>query len=390
MSFSVRSADIDGFGAMVDRAAVHMDHAKSFADRLPDLKLSASMSELWGTVAELHTEHRDKASTALKAYRRALVASGAELAKSARYYAETDEKEAASLDATYPASKRGPRPQPTLGGAAESGLLFQDAEDPLATFARSGDPHFFERLVMKQRVDTLLDNFSVDDGLVFLREAVGNVLDFSSPSVIINEVIYVFTGQNLLDKMAQWVTGDWGTFETCAKGWLSLAEFSSSVSKNLKTGNKTLSASWNGNAADAAWIYFDSLAKQLEEASATFRELYGHYNKIAEQIAGFVNHLKATASLIMDLAIMIFLEMILASKAAASVVGAFMAAAFMAAAAYKAVRIVSLYQNAEIALLGLFVTLNAARQTGTEQLEQKIREIGAFPLPGKGYDHRAV
>ncbi|MBB1246867.1 hypothetical protein GL263_25430 [Streptomyces durbertensis] len=62
----------------------------------------------------------------------------------------------------------------------------------------------------------------------------------------------------------------------------------------------------------------------------------------------------------------------------------------MAAAAYKAVRIVSLYQNAEIALLGLFVTLNAARQTGTEQLEQKIREIGAFPMPGKGYDHRAV
>ncbi|MBB1261235.1 hypothetical protein [Streptomyces alkaliterrae] len=389
MSFKVYPPDIRDYGVMVERAAGHTQQAKAFLDKLPELRTSAAMSKLWGAVTELHEEQREKAGTALKAYRRALAASAAELERSSKYYAETDDKEAAALDSTYPASKRSAPPQPGVTEAAASNKLILDAEDPLAAFDRRGDYTFRERLDLQHRQDAMTDALN-ESGLAALRESVGNVLDFFSPTMWVNEIIYIFTNRNLLDEMAHWVTGDWESFEECAKGWESLATFCSNVSTNLSTGNNALSVSWNGNAADSAWHYFDSLTSKLKEAEEAFSTLYSHYNKIAEQIAGFVNHLKAVVSLIVDLALIIALEMILASKAAASVVGAPAAAALMAAIAYKVVRIISLHQSAETALLGLFVTLNAIRQTGTEHLEQQIRAIRDFPVPGKSYDHKAV
>ncbi|MFF8789567.1 hypothetical protein [Streptomyces sp. NPDC015125] len=58
-----------------------------------------------------------------------------------------------------------------------------------------------------------------------------------------------------------------------------MGDFYEDLAENIKAGNTTLDKSWNAKAADAAYIYFETLSKGIEEMKNTFVDLKENHEK---------------------------------------------------------------------------------------------------------------
>ncbi|MFM9369504.1 hypothetical protein [Streptomyces sp. Da 82-17] len=425
MNFQVNPVDIDGYGKMVRRAHEDMSRGSQHLRSKANLRTSA-VAELWQTVVNDHDEYVDSGERILQAYSTALSASSDELLRTATYYRLTDEQEAASHDSTYRSSAGAPA---TAGVSAiqqgmspfGNGVSFTDRADasealtapnpdaPKTTYDRfkEADAAMKDRFgfageaviairdaampLPMDRVAKVLgpriDAFANADGPLGVLEAtVSTVLDVTSPSVMMNEGLKLAFDFDLFDWIAQNFVGDWGTFKECAEVWRQVAAMCSAVATNISYGNDLLTNTWQGNAANVTWDYFDGLAETIREAEKSFETLFSCYEQVAEQVGGLVNQTKALLSIILDLAIMAGVEAAAGAAAAPTGVGLVLTAAAVASIGLKVAKMIKCWDEICILLNGVYLTLQTIHASGKSEVDQRLSAIKSFPLPAS-YDH---
>ena len=396
MSFKVESADIMSYADLVRRAKDDMragsDYLKTSVADLADNPPSGG-SQLWKGVLNQHRNLVGRVDTALNRYENVLQGSEFELMKSARYYERTDTEEASRVDSTYPGGL-GKVPKPSAEATSQGFNDREDAREAIKSdkslFGKDGPLADRYNRVVGERAESFEESIGNGKVLATVGNGVGMVLDFTSPSTLINEGLKLAFNFDLLDDFAQMVAGDWGQFDDMEDVWKDLQKLSSAVATNIAGGNETLSATWQGQAATSGWHYFNEVVKKLKEFADRFDQIISCYEELAADIVAFVNTLKAAITMILDKAIEVGLKAVAGGGLALTGVGAVLTAGAAASIAYDVLQMVDRYSDVLKALTLLFGVLNTIEGTSTSALEEELKKITNFPVPGGSYDHQAV
>ncbi|MGP3981262.1 hypothetical protein [Streptomyces sp. KR80] len=372
MSFRVESGDVESFGKLVGRA---VEDVSSCVDYLKKVTVDKGLAaELWEMCSSEHEKYVDDGSQVMTKVRRILDSASGELGKVATYYRDTDREEAARVDATYPCSKK---PAPDSAGSG-SGASFNDAKDAGAELKPvGGDKNYAEGHLAEYQFAPV-------------HKTIGTMLDFGSPSALVNEGCKLFLGIDPFGEALKWVTGDWDTYTDCGTAWANLGKACGAIADNIKSGNDTLAGSWDGNAADAAWAYFDELQAKLREIEEGFSSLDGHYYQVAHFIFSLAEVLKAGLAFIADRIITAMVFQAAAIAASATGVGAFAGAASAALAASQALLAVMRWAELTAQYTKVALALTGALTAGSAIMGATFNAVKDFPEVSGGYDHKAV
>ncbi|MFC7310073.1 hypothetical protein ACFQVC_38375 [Streptomyces monticola] len=379
MGFRVEPTAIQGFSTLVSRGA---DGATKAVEYTADNAKIDTMAggKLWDLVAGEHDQHVEAAKKALRKVQSVLQSSHTELSKSATYYRETDKGEAEKMDATYPGSKGGGG-APAEGG---NGSDFGDAQDAAGTLKPpEGDS------------DNPIVSYGQGHAAEFeqspVQKTVGTMMDLGSPSTVAVEAVKLLFGFDIFGEINNWVFGDWNKYNDCAGVWGSLGSFCDATAANLKKGTDNVGVTWQGNAYDAAKVYFDEFSKKLADFKETFESLKSCYEQAAMQAFQLAEVLKAGIVFIADMAIIWMANMAAATAVNAIPVGGQAASvAMFALAAAQAVMIIDRYaalvkafDATMLAITGLGLTMATA--------VSGFSSADGFPeASSAGYDNRVV
>lgn len=377
MNFRVEPGAIDGFSKLVGRAADGSAQAVSYAGTHTQLDKSVG-GAAWDLVAGDHDHYVDEAKKALEKVKGVLESSQKELTGTAKYYRATDHDQAAKLDATYPGSKV------SGGGSGGDAQDFSDSSDAVDTLK---PPDGDSNNPLVKYGSGHLDEYKMSP----VQKTIGSFLDLGSPSAMAVEASKLLFDFDPFAEATNWVFGDWNKYNDCSDVWGNLASFCDAVAGNIQKGNQNVGLSWDGNAADAATVYFDEFSKKLREIKETFESLKTCYAQAAQMAFQFAEFLKSFLVMFCDL-LVIWLVNLLAAQAvnAIPVGGQVASAAMFALAAAEAVRLMQLWAEASktfdafASALGALGVILSAAMNG-------FAAADGFPEVGTGgYDHRAV
>ncbi|NUP25059.1 MAG: hypothetical protein HOZ81_55180 [Streptomyces sp.] len=379
MGFEVEPDAIQGFASLVSRGADGATKAVDYAGNNTQIDKAVG-GALWDMVAGSHDEYVESAKKALRKAHSVLNSSQSELSKSAKYYRETDTETAAKMDATYPGSKGGGG-APSGGG---SGSDFADAQDASATLKKPDGGSDNPLIAYGQGH---ADEYMMNP----VQKTLGTVLDLGSPSTVAVEAVKLLFGVDIFGEINNWVLGDWTKYKDCAEVWSNLGSFCDAVAANLKKGTTNVGVTWQGNAYDAAKVYFDEFSKKLADFKETFDSLRQCYDAAAQEVFQLAELLKSGVVFIADMAIIWMANMAAATAVNAIPVGGQVASAAMfALAAAQAVMIIDRFAalvKAFDATMMAITTLGAVLSTAVNGFQA----ADGFPeASSAGYDNRVV
>ncbi|MEV8310221.1 hypothetical protein AB0P36_23430 [Streptomyces flavidovirens] len=376
MSFRVEPGAIDGFSKLVGHAADGGTKAVSY---MSNAQIdTAAGGRLWDIVAGDHDKYVSDAKNALQKAQKVLDSSQRELAKSAKYYRETDHGEAAKLDATMPGSKgAGGQPQ---GGDAQDFSDASNAADLLKKPGESDNP-------LLKYGQGHADEYAMSP----VQKTLGSVLDLGSPSAMAVEASKLLFGFDPFGEVTNWVFGDWNKYNDCADVWGCLGAYCDAVAANLKKGNGNVALSWAGNASDAARVYFDEFAAKLAQFTETFESLQSCYKQGAQLAFQFAEFLKSFLVAFCD-SLVTWLVNLAAAQAAnlIPVGGQVASAAMFALAAAQALRIMKMWADASKAFDAMATALSGIALAMSAAANGFYAADGFPEVSSDGYDHRAV
>ncbi|WP_274561975.1 WXG100 family type VII secretion target [Streptomyces spiramyceticus] len=376
MGFRVEPGAIDGFSKLVGRAADGSTQAVSYTGNAQIDTVAGG--QLWDLVTGDHDKYVNDAKGALQKVQKVLDSSQQELAKSAKYYRETDSGVAAKMDATYPGSK-GAGGQPDGGDVQD----FSDASNATDLLKKSGES---DNPLVKYGQGHA-DEYMMSP----VQKTLGSVLDLGSPSAMAVEASKLLFGFDPFGEVNNWIFGDWNKYNDCADVWDGLGGFCDAVAANLKKGNGNVGLSWAGNASDAARVYFEEFAGKLAEIKETFESLRTCYKQAAQMAFQFGEFLKSFMVMFCD-ALVIWLVNLAAAQAAnlIPVGGQVASVAMFALAAAQAIRIMQMWAEASKAFDAMATALSAIALTMSTAVNGFSAADGFPEVSSGGYDHRAV
>lgn len=363
MAFDVETADLDAYSKQVGRAAEDSRSIKEYTDKYgKGLEDSAVEQGLILVALELHTGAMNEGAKALNRVHTLLDSSSKELAKSSAFYRQTDRDQAARLDKTYPSG--GGRGTPSEGGKQS----FSDVADAGSQLKAPNTPPEFSH-----------GPFS---------EAVGTISNWLSPSYWSLEAVkFVFqTEKDPLEQVLSWFTGDWASYAKCGEMWANSGSGLKCVTDNLVAGNAKLDQSWNGNAADAAFAYFDTLHKEIEKLGEGMKELETHYREVSLACFETLGLIKGLLTAMADSLILIEVEVAAGTLLAETGIGAIVGYSL---AVLEVIKVIRLWQQVTEAYAAAEQSVKiavaaAAALTGTFGIA-----LEDLPAPGDSYDHPA-
>ncbi|MFE7441503.1 hypothetical protein ACFU7X_13700 [Streptomyces chartreusis] len=376
MNFRVEPGAIDGFSKLVGRAADGSAQAVSYTGTNAQIDNSVG-GAAWDLVAGDHDQYVTEAKKALEKVKSLMESSEKELTGTAKYYRETDRDTAAKLDATYPGSKVGD------GGSGGNPQDFSDASDAVDVLKAPGDP---SNPIVKY-ASGHADEYKMNP----VQKTLGSVLDLGSPSAMAVEACKLLFDFDPFAECTNWVFGDWNKYNDCSDVWGNLASFCDAVAANVRKGTQNVGLSWDGNAANAATVYFDEFTKKLEEIKETFKSLQTCYAQAAQMAFQFAEFLKSFLVMFSDL-LVIWLVNLLAAQAvnAIPVGGQAASIAMFALAAAQAIRLMQMWAEAAKAF-DTFASALAALGVVMSAAVNGFSAADGFPQVGSsGYDHAAV
>ncbi|MFE5817374.1 hypothetical protein [Streptomyces sp. NPDC056479] len=376
MNFRVEPGALDGFSKLVGRAADGSAQAVSYTGNHAQIDASVG-GAAWDLVAGDHEQYVNEAKKALGKVKSLLESSEKELTGTAKYYRATDTDEAAKLDATYPGSKV------SGGGSGGDPQDFSDANDAVDVLKPPGDP---SNPIVKY-ASGHADEFQMSP----VQKSLGSLLDLGSPSAMAVEASKLLFDFDPFAEVTNWVFGDWNKYNDCSDVWGNLASFCDSVAANVRKGTQNVGLTWDGNAANAASVYFDEFTKKLEEIKETFKSLQSCYAQAAQMAFQFAEFLKSFLVMFCDL-LVIWLVNLLAAQAvnAIPVGGQVASAAMFALAAAEAIRLMQLWAEASRAF-DAFASALSALGVVMSTAVNGFSAADGFPQVGSsGYDHAAV
>ncbi|WP_435209717.1 hypothetical protein [Streptomyces sp. bgisy034] len=388
MGFRVQPGDISAYGDMVGRAEENMASAQKFLKDNGQLGVATGdvPGEIWQLVVGNHEPVLQKAEQALKAFGNALKASGGELKRSAKYYAETDQQQAAEVDSVYKGGKG-----PSGDAASDVGDgTFKDQSDPSESLDKSESVAEYLARQVQERKDGLIGDRAKAIGEGNALAVLGTALDLVSPTTLANEAVKFFLNIDVFGEVAKKFAGDWGAYETVADTWSRLGDFFTAVGDNVSSGNNLLSTTWSGNAAETAWDYFNILAQKLTESAPVYDTLSESYQEVAGHIAELAEGVKAAMIMIFDLAIMAQIEMAASVAAASTGVGLILTGLGAAAVAAKVAMMLDKWSDIINMFTAGYIAINAIFGVVGNAVDGQLDSVQSFPLPGGAYDHQAV
>lgn len=183
-------------------------------------------------------------------------------------------------------------------------MTFADTVEPVRHLTSPGMPEEFSK------------------GLV--GDAVSTVGDWLSPSVWALQTVKFAVGVDPLEEAISWFTGDWESYAKCGEAWASTGALVKDIATNLRSGSAQLDASWQGNAADAAYVYFDELARTTEALESDLKELKTYYDEAAMAVSTGLDLVKGLLTELADQAIIAEAELAAGTLLAETGVGAVM------------------------------------------------------------------
>ncbi|GHG71416.1 hypothetical protein [Streptomyces griseocarneus] len=224
--------------------------------------------------------------------------------------------------------------------------------------------------------------------------------EFTDPMKAINAVGDVLSPGSWLLKLAElmlpkdpveWAqhifAGNWKAYAECSQAWRNLGRSCEALARNLESGNATIDASWHGNAADSAFLYFDALRRNLEEFRDSLYTMSGEYVAIAQSVAVAAEAVSQCIGAIVDAVVTAAIAA--AASTAAGWTGWAAAMGYALGAAEARIilkewgRMTHLVNAAQVSVSAGYAAIERVGGDITARLN-------AFPLPRASYDHPAV
>ena len=211
--------------------------------------------------------------------------------------------------------------------------------------------------------------------------------DVFSPSALANWAFKKFLGIDPMDEAKHALGGNWEEYAECAKAWHALGLFCDDLARNLESGNDSLDVTWSGNAADSAYVYMGTLAKDIAAMKGTFEQLKDQYETVTDGVWNAAEACGDLLSQMLDLALVIGITMAAGASTSWTIFGPVVAAG---AVAGEVVAMINLWGRLTTVIteVGTIVSTATAVVEQVSYLHQA--NMLKFPLPGKGYDHPGV
>lgn len=201
---------------------------------------------------------------------------------------------------------------------------------------------------------------------------------------------FVDGGFNCIGTITNNLSGDWVALQKSADAIRKLSEYNGAYRDAIDTAMSNVESSWQGNAADSARSYFESLKSALNGQIEAMSAVADEISSYALASYGMANGIADLVQWLGDLAIQWMVTQAAAAAAASSVVGAGAAAALQAVAtaiaAMMAAKVVTI-----IGKLGHMVNASEAAVGLISAGISAAVEASQIPaLPAATYDHPGV
>jgi hypothetical protein len=215
----------------------------------------------------------------------------------------------------------------------------------------------------------------------------GNPLDFFnyvSPSAWLLAIVQELTGWDPLGQITSFLAGDWGAIWEFGEAMGNLARFMQEFGVEIQQGMLTLEQSWDGNASDAAYLYFSNFASAVSSQQMPIFDSEQSYHQAAKGAWQFADQLGNLVQAMADEAIIAGMLIGASTVAASTGVGAVASIGGYAGSAIFVARILRLVNQAAkiIQTAGLVIstafglTVDATAQVG---------HVSDVPLPAAGF-----
>ncbi len=260
MSFSVDPDVLDKFAEFLEDVAGGADSIKTLIST--KAQMSTHDEGIISGLCYGHTSIVESMTKRAREMDRIAGGSGREMYRVAEYYREEDESSAAKLDETYSGAEsyqgkweaRGTgraNPPPTTKWTDFRGVTSELKLDPIPSEAEM----IGSELENKTRAE--IDKLSLLAGARMLLEKL--------------------VGFDFIRSIREWFFGEWEAWTKCATIWKACANGTESIAENVHDATTGLHGDWEGNAADAARVYFEKFRDAIyteADAFSALQELY--------------------------------------------------------------------------------------------------------------------
>ncbi|MEV5612141.1 hypothetical protein [Streptomyces sp. NPDC052225] len=374
MTLAVVPSDLTGYAGLVHRACGDFGSARAYLNSNTAVDAGCS-ADLWTTLFSDHTQIVEKARAVIDRFEAILGASHQELKKTATWYEAVDLEQARKLDASYPTTKRAvaiPRSRPA--GSA----TFRDACEAIGRLKPVGS------------ADGWVQGHLNELQFAPVSKTAGSLFDMASPSTLVNEGLKLAFDFDILGGLSNRLSGDWQSYTECADAWNCLGDFCADSAVNIRHGNEVLGLTWKGNAADAAWKYFEKLARNLESARDAFHSLRDHYTGIAASVFAFADLVKSAMAYICDAALQAALTGAASAAAATTGVGIFATFVGATVVAQRVSAMIERYGEIIKQYEKLLLRVTATTALSGAITAKISHDLNNFHVVGKPYDNAIV
>jgi hypothetical protein len=208
-----------------------------------------------------------------------------------------------------------------------------------------------------------------------------DAFNYISPSAWINDAIEKAVGWDVFGWCTDWLAGDWEAIWKFGDAMINLAECLQEQGINIQRSAIDMDYSWDGNAADAAYQYFSTLAAATSGQQIALREIGEGYHKAALGAWQLGNQLGNILQALADKAIIAGIAFAAGTATAETVVGA---VAGYGVAAWQAIEMLELANRASTIINTGGMVVLGAFGTGMA-VGYKGGDLSSVPLPSIAY-----
>ncbi len=210
-----------------------------------------------------------------------------------------------------------------------------------------------------------------------------SVLDWASPSHIVNEFVKQAVGYDIFGEASKAFSGDWEQVWQCAGAYRNLASAMQDIGVNVSYGNVELDGTWHGNAADAGFMYFATLSSAISSQQLALNDLAKSYETAAE---GTYRISETVSGLMKDIFDAALIGVVAAAAGTATIETGVGFVTGWGIAAYEAYKIAEMADKAR----KLIATASALIGTVVGEVQAASASTGSltkYLLPGGSHQH---
>ncbi|GID98017.1 hypothetical protein ACFQFC_15820 [Amorphoplanes digitatis] len=208
-----------------------------------------------------------------------------------------------------------------------------------------------------------------------------DVFNYVSPSAWVNDLIETTTGIDIFGYATDALTGEWVALYKFGDAMASLAQTMQQIGIDIQSGVIKVDQTWDGNASDAAYNYFSTLAATVSGQQAALNAATKGYHDAARGAWQLSNQLGNLLQAIADEAIIMGIAAAAGTVTAETGVGA---VAGYGVAAYQAIQIIKLVNKAS-QIINTAGTVILAAFGGGMAFAGQGGDLSAVPLPATPY-----